>query len=133
MRIMVDANIIVSAILFPKSIIAKSFIHLIDNFNLTLCKYTLDEIENVFNKKFPHKSAEMKRFLRKTPYELFILNNIDSKKYPDIRDPDDIPVLANAIESKVDLLLTGDKDFNDVIIERPKIINPREYFDEYMK
>jgi len=26
------------------------------------------------------------------------------------------PILANAIESKVDLLITGDKDFDDVLI-----------------
>jgi predicted nucleic acid-binding protein len=40
--------------------------------------------------------------------------------------------LANAIESKVDILITGDKDFDEIIIERPKIINPRKYIDEYI-
>ena len=43
MRVMVDANIIVSAILFPKSIIAKVFDHLANNFDLILSKYTIDE------------------------------------------------------------------------------------------
>jgi hypothetical protein len=43
-----------------------------------------------------------------------------------------MPVLINAIESDVDLLITGDKDFDDVIIEKPKIIKPRRYIDEYM-
>jgi len=44
-----------------------------------------------------------------------------------------LPVLANAIESKVELFITGDKDFDDVIVEKPKIIKPRKYIDEYMK
>ena len=132
MRIMVDANIIISAILFPKSIISNVLNHLIDNYSLVLSDYTIDEIEDVFNEKFPHRIFEMKNFLQKTPYELFTLNKINNKKYPNIRGIDDLPVLVNAIESKVDLLITGDKDFDDIKIERPRIMNPRKYIDEYM-
>jgi len=133
MRIMADANVIVSAILFPKSAIAYALKHLIDNYSLVLSAYTIYEVEDVFNEKFPHRIAEMKEFLQKTPYELFTLNKSNNKKYPKIRDIDDLPVLANAIESKVDLLITGDKDFDGVMVERPKIINPRAYINEYMK
>jgi len=133
MRIMVDANIIVSAILFPKSVIANVLIHLTDNYSLVLSKYTIFEVEDVFNEKFPHRIVEMKEFLQEIPYELFTLNKIKNKKYPNIRDIDDLPVLANAIESKVDLLITGDKDFDEIIIETPKIMKPREYIEKYMK
>ncbi|GBU28771.1 hypothetical protein R84B8_02333 [Treponema sp. R8-4-B8] len=129
---MVDANIIVSAVLFPKSIISTVLNHLIDNYSLVLSEYTIREVEDVFNEKFSHRIFEMKSFLQKTPHELFIFNKTNNKKYPNIRDIDDLPVLANAIESKVDLLITGDKDFDDVKIARPKIINPRKYIDEYM-
>ena len=132
MRIMVDANIIISAIIFPKSIVAKVFSHLIDNYNFVLSKYTIDEIEDVFIEKFPHHLVEMKEFIRKAPHEFFVLDKIDDKKYPTIRDIDDLPVLANAIESKVDILLTGDKDFENVSVKKPKIITPRIYIDEYM-
>ena len=133
MRIMADANIIVSAILFPKSVIANVLKHLIDNYSLVLSKYTICEIEDVFNEKFPHRIDDMKEFLRETPYELFTLNKTNNKKYPNIRDINDLPVLVNAIESKIDLLITGDKDFDDVMIKKPKIIKPRQYIDEYMK
>jgi putative PIN family toxin of toxin-antitoxin system len=130
---MVDANIIVSAILFPKSVVARAFNHMIDNYSLVLSRYTIDEVEGVFNEKFPHKIDEMNNLMGKVPYELFILKEIDNKKYPDIRDMDDLPVLANAIESNVDLLVTGDKDFDDIAIEKPKIINPGKYTEKYMK
>jgi len=132
MRVMADANIIVSAILFPKSVIANVLKHVIDNYSLVLSKYTIYEVEDVFNEKFPHRITEMKDFLQKIPYELFTLKKAKTKKYPNIRDIDDLPVLANAIESKVDLLITGDKDFDDVLIKKPKIINPRKYIDEYV-
>jgi putative toxin-antitoxin system toxin component, PIN family len=132
MRVMADANIIVSAILFPKSVIANVLKHVIDNYSLVLSKYTIYEVEDVFNEKFPQRITEMKNFLQKIPYELFTLKKTKTKKYPNIRDIDDLPVLANAIESKVDLLITGDKDFDDVLIKRPKIINLRKYINEYM-
>jgi putative PIN family toxin of toxin-antitoxin system len=129
---MVDANIIVSAILFPNSIIAKAFNHLVNNFDLVLGKYIIEEIEDVFKEKFRHKLTEMKDFMNQVPYELFEINKIDNKKYPNIRDVKDLPVLANAIESKVDLFITGDKDFDDIKISVPKILKPRKYIEEYM-
>jgi len=132
MRIMTDANIIISAILFKGSFVAKAFNHLIDNYNLVLSEYTIGEIKDVFNQKFPNKINEMKEFMASIPYELFVLGEFESRDYPNIRDIDDLPVLANAIESKVDLLLTGDKDFDDVQIISPKIIKPRKYVDDYM-
>jgi len=135
MRIMVDANIIVSAILFPKSVIANLLNHLTGNYSLVLSKYTIYEVEDVFNEKFPHRIVEMKEFLQELPYELFTLNKTKTKNknYPNIRDIDDLPVLANAIESKVDVLITGDKDFDEIIIKTPEIMKPREYIEKYMK
>ncbi|MDR0456455.1 MAG: hypothetical protein LBH20_07220 [Treponema sp.] len=90
---MVDANIIISAIVFPNSVVAKAFNHLIENYNLVLSKYTIYELEDVFNEKFSHRIMEMKEFIQKIPYELFEHIKIESKKYPNIRDIDDLPVL----------------------------------------
>ena len=44
-----------------------------------------------------------------------------------------MPLLAGAIETDADLLITGDKDFDEIKIESPKIIKPREYIEKYMK
>jgi len=133
MRIMVDANIIISAGLFPKSNVGKVVAHVVRNHELVICQYTLNELENVFKNKFPKRIEYLRKFVRRLKYELVDVEIVNYKKYPNIRDIDDLPVLANAIESKVDLLITGDKDFDDVMIERPKIIKPRKYIDEYMK
>lgn len=128
---MVDANIIISTILFPQSIISETVKHIISYDTLVLCQYTIDEINEVFRKKFPHRINEMKIFMEKLPYKLFSLSKIVDRKYPKIRDIDDLPVLANAIEANVDILITGDKDFDDVIIKKPRILKPREYLDGY--
>ena len=130
---MIDANVIVSAILFPGSILSKILKHIVTYSKITLSQYTIDEIHKVFKRKFPHRINEMESFLRKFPYETFILNEITTEKYPNIRDLNDMPVLANAIESKVDILITGDKDFDEIKIKKPKIMNPRMYFEKYIK
>ena len=130
---MVDANIIVSAILFPKSIISETVKHIVYNSKIILCQYTIDEIKTVFNRKFPHRINEMEEYLEKLPYKLFTLKEINFRKYPRIRDIDDIPILACAIESKVDILITGDKDFDEIVIKKPIIMKPKKYKDEYMK
>lgn len=44
---------------------------------------------------------------------------LHEKKYPKIRNIHDLPVLVSAILSDVDILLTGDKDFEDVKIDSP--------------
>jgi len=133
MLIMIDTNIIISAILYPQSIISKILKHIVSYNKLVLSQYTIDEIHKVFKKKFPHKINEMEIFLGKLPYELFILTEINATKFPNIRDIDDIPILANAIESKADILITGDKDFDGIVIKKPKILKPRIYFEKYVE
>lgn len=42
-----------------------------------------------------------------------------------VRDKKDIPVLSDAIFNKVDVLLTGDKDFLESNIDNPLIYSPK--------
>jgi len=130
---MVDTNIIISAILYPQSIISKILKHIVSYNKLILSHYTIDEIHKVFKKKFPHQINEMEKFLGELPYEIFIITEINKAKFPKIRDIDDMPILANAIESKADILITGDKDFDGIVIKKPKILKPRMYFEKYVE
>jgi putative PIN family toxin of toxin-antitoxin system len=132
MEIMVDSNIIVSAILFPNSIVAKVFNFILDNHTLVLCDYISNEVENVFLGKFPHKMNEMKKFIGRLKYRQFNLEKANISVYPKIRDIDDFPVLIAAIESNADILITGDKDFDEIRIDKPIIMKPRKFADEYM-
>lgn len=45
-----------------------------------------------------------------------------------IRDESDYPILYTAILEDVDILITGDKDFLDIEIERPEILTPAQFF-----
>ena len=62
------------------------------------------------------------------PFEfVYTPDNIDKDKYPALRDIDDVPVLATAIIEDVDVLLTGDKDFENLGLERPAILTPARF------
>jgi hypothetical protein len=38
---------------------------------MILSKYTVDEIRDVFNRKFPHRINEMEIFMEKLPYKIW--------------------------------------------------------------
>jgi len=129
---MVDANIIISAGLFPESDVGKALAHIVKNNELVICQYTLNELKKVFKNKFPERTEYLNKFVKKLKYELVNSEIIDNKNYPNIRDEDDLPLLACAIETNVNILVTGDKDFDEVIVKMPKIMKPREYVEKFM-
>ena len=46
-----------------------------------------------------------------------------------MRDSNDLPILVSAIISDSDILITGDKDFEDISIKKPLIFTPNQYYD----
>ena len=133
MRIMIDANVIFSATLFRESPISMMVEHIIENHTLVLCPYVINEAKESFKYKFPAKYHEIEDYIENIHHVMVDLNYIDESKYPPIRDRKDIDVLANAIEAQVDILITGDTDFHDIKIDKPRIMKPRQFQDEYMK
>ena len=132
MRIMIDTNIIISAILFPNSLPSRFVEEVTSKHSIVLCSHIIDELHRVFNKKFKDKLLYLEKFLSKFSFELvYTPQDIEIDKYPDIRDVADLPILVSAIVEDVDVIVTGDKDFFDVEIEKPEIITVKEYFERY--
>ena len=50
-----------------------------------------------------------------------------------IRDIKDYPVLYTAIIEDVDILVTGDKDFSDIDVEKPKIMSPTQFMENFLE
>ncbi|OGO77447.1 MAG: putative toxin-antitoxin system toxin component, PIN family [Clostridiales bacterium GWB2_37_7] len=132
MRIMIDTNIIISAILFPNSAPSKFIEEVTSKHTVVLCSHIIDELHRVFNKKFKDKLLNLEKFLSKFSYEfVYTPLEIEIEKYPDIRDIADLPILASAIIEDVDAIVTGDKDFFEVEIDRPEILSVKEYLEKY--
>ena len=55
MRIYLDTNVVISAMLFPKGKSALVFEHVIKKHTAIISDYTISECKEVFEKKFPDK------------------------------------------------------------------------------
>ena len=74
----------------------------------------------------------MEEFLYNLPFEIYYTpENIINDKFVAMRDIKDEPVLYSSIVSDVDILITGDKDFKDINIEKPEILTPSEFLKKY--
>jgi len=130
LRFFIDTNILVSASLFPSGKVAYVLSHILETHTLVLCSYSLSECRTVFDRKFPDKKHVLATFLEETDFELYETPaNIVFNDFPYIRDEKDLPILASAILAEVDILLTGDKDFQEIPLRKPLIFTPSKYFD----
>jgi putative PIN family toxin of toxin-antitoxin system len=132
MRVMLDTNIIVSAIFFP-SHQTRQFIHtLTENHQIILCDYVIEELRAVTMRKFPAKIIDMEQFFARLPFELVCTPRISAEdELPEIRDPKDAPILASAILENIDVFVTGDVDFLCLDLKSPEILNMKSFLDKY--
>ena len=131
MRSMIDTNVLVSASLFPNSRLGQEIKPLSGKHTIVLCTTIIDELHDVYNRKFPDKLYALEQFLQEFSFETVYTPKI-SENIPQVRDKKDTPILASAILEDVDVLITGDGDFSDVEIERPEILSPSEFMAKFM-
>ena len=122
-RVLVDTNVLLAALVFPSGVAASAFSHVIDEERLVLTQQILDEVREVVGRKWPDRISSADRFLAALEYELLPASPSNVK----IRDPHDQPILDAALTGNVDIILTGDKDFLTLDIEKPAIFDPRAY------
>ena len=132
-RVMLDTNILVSAIVFESKLMFRILEKLENKYSLVLCSYAIDELREVFKEKFPQKTIALERFLTKSKYELFYTPQILPKHdLFIIRDKKDEKILYSAILSDVDVLVTGDNDLLAVEnVARPEILSHLEFLEKY--
>ena len=132
MRIMIDTNILISAILFRSERLSRLIEKVAEEYKLVLSTYVVDELKAVVERKFPTKVKAIEKFLTALSYEMeYSPENYEGAPLFEIRDEKDYMVLHTAIIADVDILITGDKDFEDVEIDRPEIMTPKEFLEKY--
>ena len=124
MRILVDTNVLFSALLFPNSKPAKALYHIADHHEIVLCDRNIAELRDILNRKAPKYLPDAEVLLAELPYELIPAVDYAEKL---IRDAKDQPILNAAIVFDVDVILTGDKDFLALEMDHPKSMTASEY------
>ena len=129
---MLDTNVLISLLLFPNHRMNSMMDTIFTQHELVLSSFVVDELKAVVRRKFPSKIQVVDKMLSKMSYELVYTPDEMDKSLFDIRDAKDYPVLYTAIVEDVDILITGDKDFADIDIEKPEIMTPADFMKEYM-
>ena len=132
MRIMVDTNILLSALVFGSARMATLLEKVGEEHTMIICTHIIDEFRKVVSEKAPKYNSAVDTLFSQLPYEL-VYTPQWQENMPDLRDKKDKPILAAALISDVDMIITGDKDFLESDIERPEIISHLDFWDKYLK
>ena len=132
MRIMLDTNVLISALLFPATKMDAMMNYIFTNHQLVLSSYVVDELKNVVRRKFPGKEMIINKLLMMSFEYVYTPGSMESGLF-NIRDIKDYPVLYTAIIEDGDILVTGDKDFSDIDVEKPKIMSPTQFMENFLE
>lgn len=130
MKVLIDTNKLISAALSNKGKPYQAFIKAVSYpYRGLVCEQNIDELRRIFNRKFPKKLQALDNFLSlalltlevvPTPIETYTSEEM-------IRDANDRPILRAALYAKVDIILTGDKDFLESGLKNPQIMSAAEF------
>ena len=109
--IVVDTNIIFSFLMTGSPTISAVLRYIIKEHHLLLSTYIVEELQEKIAEKLPEKLLDLQAFLLQPGIK--IVKSDDWADGADIflRDADDQPILALALQQGVDALVTGDHDF----------------------
>lgn len=131
MRVMLDTNVLISMCLFPGPKFSRMLQLITEQHTLILSSFVVNELLAVADRKFPDRKPALDSFLSKLSYELVYTPLHPAEGLFTIRDSKDYPVLYTAIVEDVDILITGDKDFQNLGLETPEILTPAEFLEKY--
>lgn len=135
--IVIDTNVLVSALLFPTSMTAQAVSKALIEFNLFLSQQTFDEFVEViqrpkFAKYFIQREHEINDFIEDLMIFAFIIEV--THQVTDCQDPKDNKFLEVALSANALYLVTGDK--KDLISMNPyhgiEIITVKEFLEREM-
>lgn len=130
---MLDTNVLASAIMFPSRNMNMLIEEIDAHHELYIASYVLDELQEVVKRKFPSRQVALDTFLLKARYTYVRTPDFPEKGLFEIRDAKDYPVLYTAIIEDVDVLITGDKDFAEVEIDRPEVMTPAAFLERFIE
>ena len=130
MKVLLDTNVLISAFIFGGS--TKKLI--LSLFQKEYDLYVTDYVDQEFKEKLELKWPERAQIVYKLYHQLsFRFCESTTEQLGELRDVKDIPVLSDALYHKVDIILTGDKDFLEAGLEEPVIFSPAMMLEYMMK
>lgn len=127
MRVLIDTNVLLSALLNEKSRVAQVVMYINQNskYEVLLTDQNIQELHDVIKRKIPKLLPKITDFFEGLHYEA-LTTPCERATLP-IRDPKDQPILDAAVTNDVDVILTGDKDFLALKLKHPRCMTVAEF------
>ena len=130
MKVLIDTNILISAAYSRLGVPNQAYQKAVEPpYQAFVCEQNIEEFRRIFNRKFPDKVYAFESFIS---FALSVITVIPVPKTPHsaenlIRDVDDRPILRAAIHAKIDIIVTGDKDFLESGLTDPQVMTAAEF------
>jgi len=126
-RVLLDTNVIISALLFPGSTPDQVVRLVLDEYELVLTDWIIEELRAVVLRKRPDLLPHLEEFLAGIDP---VIASVGTSTVS-ISDPADQPILDAALSGEVDVLVSGDKHFLSLVLDRLNIVTARAFLDSH--
>lgn len=129
MKIVMDTNVLASAAT-TRGLCADVLREVFAKHDLVVCKQITDELKRILIDKFGIDPPLVGDFLWLIRQDTIF---VEPQSVPNValKDKDDLGILAAAIASKADILVTGDKELQELErIGTTAILSPREFWQK---
>lgn len=123
-----DTNVLASAAA-TRGLCADVLREVLAEHELVICKQITDELNRVLTGKFAVAPSLVREFLWLIRQDT---TSVEPRVLPEIsiKDKDDLGILAAAVTADADVLVTGDKELQDLAqVERTAILSPRAFWN----
>lgn len=130
-RILIDTNILISAIVFDKKELELIIRSVSEGDRIYISDHIMEEAYRVFMKKFPEYVEIFEKFISISEIKI-IKKKIYKKeisKIKNIRDKYDAHIIACAKQLKCDYIISGDKDLLDYNQNKIRILKTSDYLE----
>jgi putative PIN family toxin of toxin-antitoxin system len=128
-RIFLDSNVLVSAVA-TRGLSYDVLRLVLARHELVIGEVVLTEVERVLREKLGVAQEIVGEFDELLRREALVVVAQADRLGIELRDPDDVVVLEQAVAGDADVLVTGDRDLLDAADEAPlRIVTPRELWE----
>ena len=132
MKVFIDTNILISAMLYKNSLVSIVYDKIVSNCECYISNKTISELYGVFYRKFPEQVDILKIAINMMTKTIKLVDDTEVS-YPlenTIRDKKDIYIYRNAKYLGCDAIITGDKDFLENKQLDIRVLSPKEILNE---
>ena len=130
MKVLISTNILLSASLSDQGAPYQAYQKAVTfPYRGVVSNQNIDELRRVYNREFPAYIHALERFLVMALNDLEIVDTPTERISDEdkIRDSKARFILRAAVKAKVDIIITGNKDFLEAGVTNPKIMTADEF------